>query len=403
VSKINIVAVFLVAALVFSPPSTARYAAIVIDGDTGKVIHENEATQRWYPASLTKVLTIYLTFCALKSGELHLHDQLITSKHAAMQPRSKLGLLPGQHISVEHAIMAVTTRSANDAAVILAERLGGTEAEFAKMMTHKARQIGMISSSFENASGLPNEGQISSARDLALLSLNLINDFPEYYHYFSLTEFNYHGQLLSNTNRILRSYPDADGMKTGFTCGSGFNLIASAKRNGHRVIGVLLGARSSAERFEQMENLLDLGFAKSGNLDRDLHVAALKTADFSPPPFQLSSNRCAGSAALMGAEPEYGHHQPIRIGDAQARLVNLQESSSALKKSHKRHKHHATQASSPVKAVRSHTVLAPAVKPISVKASIHSASCHAPAKCADKKQHRNNQSIKPAALRQPHP
>jgi D-alanyl-D-alanine carboxypeptidase len=207
--------------------------------------------------------------------------------------------------------MAVTTRSANDAAVVLAETLGGSESQFASLMTQQAHQLGMSSSSFQNASGLPDEGQISSARDLAILSSALIRDFPQYYPYFSATEFHYKGRVLPNTNRILKSYPDADGLKTGFTCGSGYNLIASAKRNGHRLIGVLLGAHSSAERFEQMGNLLDLGFEKSGN--PGIHISQLRDDSYSPPPFQLSSNRCAGSAMQMGADTGSAQHEAIQI------------------------------------------------------------------------------------------
>lgn len=300
--------------LIQSSPIQARYAAIVIDADSGKVIHEVESTQRWYPASLTKVMTMYMTFSALESGRLQLNETLTVSQHASRMPSSKLGLRQGQTISVENAIMAVTTRSANDAAVVLAERLGGSESEFADMMTHKARQLGMYNSSFQNASGLPDEGQISSARDLALLSATLIRDFPQYYRYFSATEFNYKGRVLPNTNRILKSYPDADGLKTGFTCGSGYNLIASAKRGNQRVIGVLLGAHSSGERFAQMENLLDVGFEKSQTGQLGQPVSQLRDNNFSPPPFQLSSNRCAGSAVQMGADTgSSNRHEAIEI------------------------------------------------------------------------------------------
>lgn len=290
--------------------ASRHFAAVVIDADTGRVIHETEAAQRWYPASLTKVMTLYMTFAAIESGRLSLHDILTVSKHASVQPSSRLGLRNGQTISVENAIMAVTTRSANDAAVLLAETLGGTEEHFASMMTHQAHQLGMSSSSFQNASGLPDEGQISSARDLAILSQALIRDFPGYYPYFSMTEFGYKGRVLPNTNRILKTYPDADGMKTGFTCGSGYNLIASAKRNGHRVIGVILGAHSSAERFAQMGNLLDLGFERAGAAINNPHVSQLKADVNSPPPFQLSSNRCAGSAMQMGADTGQRDNNP---------------------------------------------------------------------------------------------
>lgn len=294
-------------------PVQARYAAIVIDADSGKVIHEVESTQRWYPASLTKVMTMYMTFSALQSGRLQLDEMLPVSQHASRMPSSKLGLRQGQSISVENAIMAVTTRSANDAAVVLAERLGGSESRFAEMMTHQARQLGMYNSSFQNASGLPDEGQISSARDLALLSATVIRDFPQYYRYFSATEFHYKGRVLPNTNRILKSYPDADGLKTGFTCGSGYNLIASAKRGNQRVIGVLLGAHSSGERFAQMENLLDVGFEKSQLGQMGQPVSQLRDNNFAPPPFQLSSNRCAGSAMQMGADAGSSRHEAIEI------------------------------------------------------------------------------------------
>ncbi|MGR8929593.1 MAG: D-alanyl-D-alanine carboxypeptidase family protein [Gammaproteobacteria bacterium] len=313
--------------LSYSLTASARYAAIVIDADTGRVLHEVEAGHLWYPASLTKVMTMYMTFEALQAGRLHLHDTLTVSAHAAKQPSSKLGLRKGQRISVEDAILAVTTRSANDAAVVLAERLGGSEADFAKMMTQKARMLGMADSSFNNASGLPDEGQISSARDLALLSAALIQNFPERYHYFSEKSFAYKGRMLANTNKILKTYPDSDGLKTGFTCGSGYNLIASAKRSGRRVIGVLLGAHSSAERFKQMANLLDLGFEKSVKGVVGLPIQQVKNSNDEPPPFQLSSNYCAGAAEQMGADVEPSKPEPIRIKSANsARLTKKQSS-----------------------------------------------------------------------------
>lgn len=322
---LNVVAVgkffFICCLLIFSFPVSARYAAIVIDADTGRVVHEVEAAQRWYPASLTKVMTVYMALAALESGRLQLKEALPVSEHAAKQPPSKLGLRKGQTISLENAIMAAATRSANDAAVVLAERLGGTEANFAVMMTHQARTMGMNSSSFQNASGLPDIGQISSARDLALLSAALIRDFPQYYQrFFSAKEFVYKGRALPNINKILKTYPEADGLKTGFTCGSGYNLIASAKRGGHRLIGVLLGAHTSAERFQQMGNLLDLGFEKS---QAGLFGPVVKSIDdsrFSPPPFQLNSKRCAGSAEHMGADvvAVAGKSEKIQIQSAKS-------------------------------------------------------------------------------------
>lgn len=331
VPKSKFVLVSLACFLFYGLPASARYAAIVIDAESGRVLHEVESTQRWYPASLTKVMTIYMTFAALEDGRLSLNETLTVSRHASLQPSSKLGLMQGQRISVENAIMAVTTRSANDAAVLLAERLGGSEANFATMMTQQARSLGMYNSSFQNASGLPDEGQISSARDLALLSAALIRDFPQYYRFFSATEFAYKGRVLPNTNKILKTYPDADGLKTGFTCGSGYNLIASAKRNGRRVIGVLLGAHSSAERFRQMGNLLDVGFEKSAAGQLGMPVAQFRDDNFSPPPFQLSSNRCAGSAVQMGADAGTSRHEAIDIRPEQKhpRLAMAEKDSAA--------------------------------------------------------------------------
>jgi D-alanyl-D-alanine carboxypeptidase len=354
VSKSKLPVFFFIFMMLQSVDAAARYAAIVIDADTGHVIHENEAAQRWYPASLTKVMTIYMTLSAIESGKLRLDDILTVSSHAARQPNSRLGLRTGQTISVEQAIMAVTTRSANDAAVLLAETVGGSEANFASMMTHQAHQLGMTSSSFQNASGLPDEGQISSARDLAILSATLIRNFPQHYHYFSATEFHYKGRVLPNTNRILKTYPDADGMKTGFTCGSGYNLIASAKRNGHRLIGVLLGAHSSGERFEQMGNLLDVGFEKVNFQENHIPISQLKADNASPPPFQLASNRCAGSAVQMGADAGSASHEPIRIlpQAKHPRLIQkavLEQPVAHPGQCHKKHHHcHATVAT-PVK------------------------------------------------------
>ncbi len=313
-----------------SLPASARYAAIVIDADSGRVIHEVEANHRWYPASLTKVMTIYMTFAALEAGRLHLDDKLSVSAHAARQPTSKLGLRKGQTIDVETAIMAVTTRSANDAAVVLAEKLGGTEANFAVMMTQKAQSMGMFNTSFNNASGLPDEGQISSARDLALLSAALIRDYPQYYHYFSAKEFAYKGRVMPSTNKILKSYPDADGLKTGFTCGSGYNLIASAKRGDRRLIGVLLGAHTSAERFQQMGNLLDLGFEKSQAGLFGSPIEQIQAIDQEPPPFQLSSNRCAGSAEQMGADSGLGRPESIHIGTSKPRQASPRRSAKSI-------------------------------------------------------------------------
>jgi D-alanyl-D-alanine carboxypeptidase len=301
----NLSAVFLAYLLLQSAPVDARYAAIIIDAGSGRVIQETDATQPWYPASLTKVMALYLTFSALASGQIDLQDKLHVSKHAAAQPNSRLGLFSGEILTVEQAVLAVALRSANDAAVVLAEKLAGSEAHFADLMTAQAQRLGMSATRFQNASGLPHERQVTTARDMALLALALIHDFPQYYAYFSLHGFNYKGQTLPNINRILYAYPDADGMKTGFTCGSGYNLIASAKRNGRRLIGVLLGAHSSAERVREMTGLLDGGFQKTAAASA-LHISQLGGASQLPPPFQLPAGECSPGAGQTGEDGEAG-------------------------------------------------------------------------------------------------
>jgi len=234
---------------------------IVIDADTGEIVHAMNADVPNHPASLTKMMTLYLLFDALESGRVHLHDSMPVSMHAARQAPSKLGLSPGQTIHVDDAILGLVTKSANDAAVVVAEFLGGTEPEFASAMTRKARDLGMSRTIFRNASGLPIAGQWSTPRDMAVLARALIRNHAREYHYFSTREFEYAGQIIPTHNHLLGSYPGADGIKTGYIASSGFNLVASAKRDGHRIIGVVFGGNSVRDRDRQMVALLDVGFA----------------------------------------------------------------------------------------------------------------------------------------------
>lgn len=239
----------------------ARYASIVIDAETGEVLHADSADERKYPASLTKMMTLYLAFEAIKEGRLSLGQPLPVSKRAEGQPPSKLGLRAGSTIKAEDAILALVTKSANDVATVLAEALGGTEIQFARMMTDKARQLGMSRTTFRNASGLPNSEQMSSARDMAVLARALIYDHPRFYRYFNTPSFRYRGQVHRNHNKLLGRYSGADGVKTGYIRASGFNLAASAVRGGRRIIGVVFGGQSGAWRDKHMETLLDKGFA----------------------------------------------------------------------------------------------------------------------------------------------
>ncbi|MBX9634429.1 MAG: D-alanyl-D-alanine carboxypeptidase [Magnetospirillum sp.] len=245
----------------------SRYGAIVLDHDSGNVLYAVNPDRRSYPASLTKVMTLYLLFDALEQGRLTLDSTMGVSAHASAQAPSKLGLVPGNRISVEDAVLALVTKSANDVAVVIAEAIGGSEDDFAELMTKKARQIGMSSTTYQNASGLPDLGQISTPRDQATLARALIRNHGKYYHYFSTRQFRWHGQPISTHNRLMLRYQGADGIKTGYINASGFNLIASAKRDNRRLIGVVFGGDTAAWRDKNMAQILDKGFARARGPD----------------------------------------------------------------------------------------------------------------------------------------
>lgn len=253
----------------------AKYASLVMDADTGRILHEVNADTRNYPASLTKMMTLYLVFEALEEGRWTMRQQLRVSARAARQPSSKLALKKGRHITVENAILAIVTKSANDVAAVIAEAMHGSERKFALVMTAKARELGMSRTTFRNASGLPHRGQMSTARDMATLARSLIDDYPRYYHYFSSESFTYAGIRHRNHNKLLNTYDGADGIKTGYIRASGFNLVASAKRGTRRLIGVVFGGRSPKARNRHMARLLDKGFQ---SLDPKTMVAKKKTS-----------------------------------------------------------------------------------------------------------------------------
>ncbi|MBP0495844.1 D-alanyl-D-alanine carboxypeptidase family protein [Pararoseomonas indoligenes] len=241
-------------------PGDRRYAAFVQDAGTGEVLFAVDADAPRYPASLTKMMTLYLAFEALGRGKMTESTRIRVSRHAASRPPSKLGLRAGSTISVGEAMMALVTKSANDAAAALGEHLGGSEAGFARMMTRKARALGMGRTTFRNASGLPDRGQVTTARDIAVLSRRLIRDFPERYAYFSASGFDWRGRYIGNHNRLLTAYDGADGIKTGYIDASGFNLAASAVRDGRRLVAVVFGGASGAARDAHVMALLDQGF-----------------------------------------------------------------------------------------------------------------------------------------------
>ena len=240
------------------------HEAILLDAQNGHVLSELNGDVPTPPASLTKMMTLYLTFEALKQGRLQLDQSLPVSDYAASRAPSKLGLKPGEAITVHDLILGIMTKSANDAAVVLAEALGGSEADFAQQMNARARQLGMDSTVYYNASGLPDSNQRTTARDIARLAFALYQQFPEECRSFSTRIFVFQGQQLRNHNHLLDTYPGLDGIKTGFVDASGFDLAASAVRDGRRLIGVVMGGHSAASRDRQMAELLDQGFADIG-------------------------------------------------------------------------------------------------------------------------------------------
>lgn len=246
-----------------SPAQAADYASIVMDLRDGTVYAATAPDRRQQPASLTKMMTLYLVFEAVESGQLRLDQRVVISRRAAAQPPSRLGLRAGQRVSIRSLIRAAAIKSANDAAVALAEAVAGSESEFARLMTQKARELGMRNTTFRNATGLTRRGHLSTARDMAILARHLFFDFPEYYNIFGRTSTYAAGKRIWTTNRLLRSYRGADGIKTGFTRAAGYNLAASARRGDKRIVAVVLGGKSSRWRNAEMRRLLDLGFRKA--------------------------------------------------------------------------------------------------------------------------------------------
>jgi D-alanyl-D-alanine carboxypeptidase len=236
----------------YQPP----YADIVVDDNSGQVLHETNPDSPRHPASLTKIMTLYLLFEELEAKKLTLDSRLPVSARASMQAPTKLGLKPNDMIRVEDAIKGIVTRSANDAAVVIAEAVAGSEREFAALMTRRAQALGMVNTVYVNASGLPADAQITTAREQALLGRAIQERFPEYYRYFALPNFQYRGMSISNHNALLRQMEGVDGIKTGYTEASGYNLVSSVRREGRHLVAVVLGGRSSGARDSRMRQLI---------------------------------------------------------------------------------------------------------------------------------------------------
>lgn len=258
-AHLGIIALTIVA-LTLPASAYAKYASYVVDADTGEVLHAVNEDTRNYPASLTKMMTLYLLFERLESKRWSMATKLNVSARAAAQPASKIGFRPGETITVKDAIQALVIKSANDVATVVAENMSGSERNFALRMTAKARALGMSQTTFRNASGLPHRSQLSTAKDMYILARALLRDYPQHYHYFSQAKFVLNGRTYETHNDLLTTYPGADGFKTGYIRASGFNLVSSATRDGRRIIGVVFGGRSSRQRNQHMASLLDEGF-----------------------------------------------------------------------------------------------------------------------------------------------
>jgi D-alanyl-D-alanine carboxypeptidase len=319
-------------ALIFSPEARAqigseRYASIVIDARTGAVLSAANAEELRHPASLTKIMTVYMAFEAMRMGRARPDDVITVSSLAAAEPRSRLGLLTGSKLTVQQAVMALITKSANDAATALAEHLAGSEERFAQQMTVRARSLGMRDTVFRNAHGLPDRAQVTTARDMAILGRRLFLDFPDQYRLFSAASFNFRGRTLYNHNRLLASYEGADGIKTGYINDSGYNLVASAEREGQRVVAVVFGGASSRERDAHMADLMDRGFDRLDVREarRPVQLPTLVSAA------QAAPSRALARPAPPLARPTAGRGWGIQVGAFPARANAVRAASDSAR------------------------------------------------------------------------
>ena len=262
--------------VVLSPHRAAEagYAAIVIDADSGQVLHAANPDTLNYPASLTKMMTLYLVFEAVEAGGTALSDELAVSANAAGQPRSKLDLKAGTTIRLYDAVLALATKSANDVATVIAEHFSGSEADFAMLMTRKARRLSMKHTTFRNPSGLHDPRQQTTARDISRLARALYSRFPQFTHFFANRSFEYNGTVYRSTNKLLSNYPGMNGIKTGYIRASGFNLAASVQRDGQHIIAVILGGKTGRKRDAKMRRILDRAFADVGRISRTMTIVA---------------------------------------------------------------------------------------------------------------------------------
>jgi D-alanyl-D-alanine carboxypeptidase len=315
----------LVAATVSPAAANSKYAGIVVDAKTGKTLYASNADAPRYPASLTKIMTLYLVFEELEAGRLTLNSKLKVSKYASGRPPTKLGLKPGSTLRVKDAILSLVTKSANDAATVIAENLAGSEAKFAQRMTRTAHQIGMKNTTFRNPHGLPNSKQRTTARDMATLGRAIQERFPKYYGYFKTRSYTYRGRRMGNHNKLLGRVKGVDGIKTGYTRASGFNLVSSVRRDGRHIVAVVMGGRTGRSRDAQMVKLINQYLKKASRGPKTapalvsrsktpvFRAAELKSAPlpvFKPVPVEAAAN---GSMVLALAKPEPVQKDPTEL------------------------------------------------------------------------------------------
>lgn len=352
--------------LAHAPAAAAQRvkAAIVVDAATGHLLYRWNIDTPIYPASLTKMMTLYLAFEAVEKGHLSMDQRLPVSRNAARQPRVRLGLKAGSTIRLRDAVMSMIVRSSNDSAVVVAEAIARTESAFASKMTSKARELGMLNTTFRNANGLPDRRQRSTARDMSTLALALIRHFPKHYSLFSAKQFYWNGRKLNSTNKLLKNYPGVDGLKTGYINASGYNLATSAVRNGRRLVAIYIGGRTGARRDAKVQKILGIGFsrarqkAKSGQLVKiappperpgstassittaDLNLRLVGTANAAPPPqrpvsvpdgpyavqvgaFSSEDRARLGARKAVSAAPGLLQNRPITIEEIRHRRTSI--------------------------------------------------------------------------------
>ena len=318
----------LVLALLRVCNAEASTSSIMIDAANGDVMYEMNADERRYPASLTKLMTLYITFNALENNHIKLTDKLKVSRTAANRSPSKLGVRAGETITVKDAIMAVIVKSANDCATVLAEHFSPTEADFAVLMTNTAHKLGMNHTTFKNASGLPNSQQKTTARDMAVLAMAVYHHFPQYYKWFSAKSFQYKGRTIGGHNYLLKTFAGADGMKTGYTAASGYNIVTSAKRSGKRVIAVTMGHKSVGERDKKVAKMMDKGlnYMQQGG---EINVAML-TNEINGKAVAAKTAPAKTTRVASAQKTTKAKAQPVKVAKAQPKAAAKTRVASAV-------------------------------------------------------------------------